>query len=217
MEMTSSARAGVPTGRDDVEVSDNPALTIRADRLTLRQWADDDLAPLVAMGADPVVMEHFPSVLSPDESTAFMDRVRAAWDQDGFGLWAVELTDLAPTGPAPFVGYTGLARCDWLAHGAVEVGWRLAREHWGHGYAPEAATYALAVAFLDLELDEVVSFTVPANSRSQRVMEKIGMVRDPQRDFDHPRVDPVAHPHLVRHVLWSVTRSDWLALHADHV
>jgi len=205
----------VPTGRDDVEVSDNPALTIRADRLPLRQWADDDLAPVVALGADPVVMEHFPPVRSPDESTAFMDRVRAAWDQDGFGLWAVELTDLAPTGPAPFVGYTGLA--DWLAPGTVEVLWRLAAAHWGHGYAPEAATVALAFAFLQLGLDEVVALTVPANTRSLRVMEKIGMVHDPARDVDHPRVDPAAHPHLVRHVVWSVTRDDWLALHADHV
>ena len=189
----------------------------QSDRLRLRAWVTTDREPFARMCADPRVMEHFPSVLSAAESAAFVDMVDQAWERDGFGLWAVELTDLAPTGPAPFVGYTGLARCDWLEPGAVEVGWRLAAEHWGHGYAPEAATHALAVAFLDLGLDEVVSFTVPANTRSQRVMEKIGMVREPDRDFDHPRVDPVAHPHLVHHVLWSVARDDWLALHADHV
>lgn len=191
--------------------------TIRTPRLVLRGWSGDDVAPFAALCADPVVMEHFPDVLSTDEATAFVDRVQQAWDQEGFGLWAVELTGAAPTGPAPFVGYTGLARCDWLAPGAVEVGWRLAVHHWGHGYAPEAATHALATAFLDLGLDEVVSFTVPANTRSQRVMEKIGMVRDPARDFDHPRVDPVAHPDLVHHVVWTISRDDWLDLHADHV
>ena len=198
-------------------MSDDHAPTIRTDRLVLRRWAHADVEPFAELCADPRVMEHFPAPLSPAESAASVDHVLQAWDDDGFGLWAVGLTDLAPTGPAPFVGYTGLARCDWLAPGAVEVGWRLAYEHWGHGYAPEAATHALASAFLDLGLDEVVSFTVPANARSQRVMEKVGMVREPDRDFDHPRVDPVRYPHLVRHVLWSVTRADWLALHADHV
>lgn len=193
------------------------ATSNRSHRLRLRTWEEADRRPFAELCADPRVMEHFPYVLSAAESDAFVDHVVQAWDRDGFGLWAMELTGLAPTGPARFVGYTGLARCDWLAPGAVEVGWRLAAEHWGHGYAPEAATSALAVAFLDLQLDEVVSFTVPANTRSQRVMEKVGMVREPDRDFDHPRVDPVTHPHLVRHVLWSVTRADWLALHADHV
>jgi len=193
------------------------APSIRTDRLVLRRWATADVEPFAQICADPQVMEHFPAPLSPAESLALLKKVTLAWDRDGFGLWAVELTDLAPTGPAAFIGYTGLAPCDWLAPGAVEVGWRLAAEHWGHGYAPEAATHALAAAFLDLRLDEVVSFTVPANVRSQRVMEKIGMVREPARDFDHPLVDPVTHPHLVHHVVWSVTRADWLALHADHV
>lgn len=198
-------------------MSDDHAPTIRTDRLMLRRWADADVEPFARLCGDPSVMEHFPSVLSPAESAAFVDHAVQGWERDGFGLWAVELSGGAPTGPAPFVGYTGLARCDWVTPGAVEVGWRLAAAHWGHGYAPEAATHALAFAFLDLQLDEVVSFTVPANARSQRVMEKIGMVREPDRDFDHPRVDPATHPHLVRHVLWSVTRGDWLALHADHV
>jgi ribosomal-protein-alanine N-acetyltransferase len=193
------------------------APSIRSDRLVLRRWATADVEPFAQICADPQVMEHFPAPLSPAESLALLEKVTQAWDRDGFGLWAVELTDLTPTGPAAFIGYTGLARCDWLAPGAVEVGWRLDAEHWGHGYASEAATHALAAAFLDLRLDEVVSFTVPANVRSQRVMEKIGMVREPARDFDHPLVDPVAHPHLVHHVLWSITRADWLALHADHV
>jgi len=198
-------------------VESTPAQTVRGERLHLRKWASADVEPFAHLCADPRVMAHFPAPLSPAESLELSERVDRNWDRDGFGLWAVELTDLAPTGPAAFIGYTGLARCDWLAPDAVEVGWRLAAEHWGHGYAPEAATLALAVAFLDQRLDEVVSFTVPANAQSQRVMEKIGMVREPARDFDHPHVDPVAHPHLVRHVVWSITRAEWLALHADHV
>jgi RimJ/RimL family protein N-acetyltransferase len=201
--------------REDLQVRADR--TVTNDRLVLRGWADADVEPFAELCADPRVMEHFPAPLSSAESLALLKKDGQNWDRDGFGLWAVELTDLAPTGPAAFIGFSGLARCDWLAPGAVEVGWRLAAEHWGHGYAPEAATLALAEAFLNLRLDEVVSFTVPANTRSQRVMEKIGMVREPDRDFDHPRVDPVRYPHLVRHVVWSITRADWLALHADHV
>jgi RimJ/RimL family protein N-acetyltransferase len=93
----------------------------------------------------------------------------------------------------------------------VEVGWRLAHEHWGHGYATEAARAALEYGFTDVGLTEIVSFTVPQNDRSWRVMERIGLVRDPIGDFDHPRVDPVAYPHLVRHVFYRASREDWLA------
>ena len=101
-------------------------------------------------------------------------------------------------GVAPFVGYVGLWPADYLADGMVEVGWRLAAAHWGNGYATEAAHEALRVGFEEVGLDEIVSFTVPQNVRSRRVMERIGLRRDAAGDFDHPRVDPVAYPHLVR-------------------
>ena len=91
----------------------------------------------------------------------------------------------------------------------VEVGWRIAREHWGHGYVTEAARAGLRFGFEELGLDEIVSFTVPANERSWRVMERIGLTRDPSRDFDHPRVDPVAYSHLVRHVFYRLDRETW--------
>jgi RimJ/RimL family protein N-acetyltransferase len=91
----------------------------------------------------------------------------------------------------------------------VEVGWRLARAHWGHGYATEAAREALRFGFEEVGLAEIVSFTVPANERSRRVMERIGLRRDPGDDFDHPRVDAVAYPHLVRHVLYRLDRDAW--------
>jgi RimJ/RimL family protein N-acetyltransferase len=198
-----------------VPATDAPRLT--SERLVLRAWTDDDRRPLEELCADPVVMAHFPAPLTPAGTSDLLARSDRAWADDGFGLWAVELLPTAPTGPVACVGTVGLARADWLAPGTVEVLWRLAAAHWGHGYAPEAATVALAFAFLQLGLDEVVALTVPANTQSLRVMEKVGMVHDPARDVDHPRVDPAAHPHLVRHVVWSVTRDDWLALHADHV
>ncbi len=114
-----------------------------------------------------------------------VERMAAAWDDNGFGLWAVERTD---TGE--FIGFTGLGGA-WLAGEftpCVEVGWRLAKQHWGHGFAPEAARAALAFGFANLALpgDEIVSFTTTSNVKSQRVMHKIGMLHDPDRDFDHP-------------------------------
>ena len=110
---------------------------------------------------------------------------------------------------AGFVGEAGLNPADHVAPGAVEVGWRFAHAAWGHAFAPEAAAAALRVGFETLGLDEIVSFTVPANVRSRRVMEKIGLTHRPERDFDNPRVDPAAAAHLVRHVLYSMTSDEW--------
>ena len=162
---------------------------------------------MAAINGDPAVMEHFPSVLDRAASDAFVDRIEAGWQERGWGLWAVEV---AASGG--FVGEVGLLPADHVQTGAVEVGWRLAHAAWGRGYAPEAARAALQVGFEDLGLDEVVSFTVPQNANSRRVMEKIGMTHRPDRDFDHPLVDPVAAPHLVRHVLYSLSRVEWDAV-----
>lgn len=177
---------------------------IRTDRLHLRRWADADREPFAAMNADPVVMEHMQGTMSRERSDDFMDRIEAQWDAHGWSLWAVEV----PATTA-FAGYVGLWPADYLAEGTVEVGWRLAREHWGHGYATEVAAEALRFGFLEVGLDEIVSFTVPQNERSWRVMERIGLRRDPAGDFDHPRVDPIAYPHLVRHVLYRLDRGTW--------
>jgi len=146
-------------------------------------------------------MEHFPATLTRAESDAFAARVRSEMEGRGFGLWAVE----AP-GVAPFMGFTGLAVPRFEAHfvPCVEIGWRIAREHWGRGYAPEAASKSLAHAFGPLGLDEVVSFTAVGNLRSRRVMEKLGMTHDPADDFDHPSLAP-GHP-LRRHVLYRIRR-----------
>jgi RimJ/RimL family protein N-acetyltransferase len=180
---------------------------IRTDRLVLRRWTDADRDPFASMNADPIVMEHMQGTLTRERSDEFVDRIERHWDEHGWGLWAVEVR-----GVAPFVGYVGLWPADYVADGMVEVGWRLASAHWGNGYATEAAVEALRFGFAEVGLDEIVSFTVPQNIRSRRVMERIGLVRDPRADFDHPRVDRVAYPHLVPHVLYRLTRGAWRAM-----
>ena len=182
------------------------AQTLTTDRLLLRPWRPSDRVPFAALNADSAVVEHLQGPLSRERSDAFVDRIEAHWASHGWGLWAVEVVD-----GAPFVGYVGLWPADYVAPGMVEVGWRLAREHWGQGYATEAAREALRFGFTEVGLDEIVSFTVPQNIRSRRVMERIGLVRDPRGDFDHPRVDPIAYPHLVAHVFYRLTRDAWRA------
>ena len=173
-------------------------------RLRLRQWREEDLAPFAALNADPQVMEFFPKVLTRAESDAVAGRIRDHFARHGFGLWAVE----AP-GAADFVGFVGLAVPSFEAHftPCVEIGWRLAREHWGHGYATEAATAALAFGFGDRALEEIVAFTVPANIPSRRVMGRLGMRRLPADDFEHPAIAE-GHP-LRSHVLYRLRRADW--------
>ena len=178
---------------------------IRTERLLLRRWRVADRDPFAAMNADPAVVEHLQGPMSREGSDDFIDRIEQHWDEHGWGLWAVEVPEVAP-----FIGYVGLWPADYVEPGMVEVGWRLAREHWGHGYATEAARAALEYGFTDVGLAEIVSFTVPQNERSWRVMERIGLVRDPGGDFDHPRVDPVVHPELVRHVFYRLSRDGWL-------
>lgn len=170
---------------------------VRTDRLVLRRWRAEDRAPFAEINADPEVMEHFPSTLDVDGSDELADRIEAHFELHGFGLWAVEVVG----GPA-FVGFVGLATVPFDAAftPAVEVGWRLARAAWGHGYASEAARAATSFGFAHAGLGEIVSFTTPANLRSQAVMQRIGMTRDPTDDFDHPRL-PEGHP-LRRHVLY---------------
>jgi RimJ/RimL family protein N-acetyltransferase len=160
---------------------------IRTERLLLRAWRDDDLDAFAALNVDPAVMEHFPSRLDRAQSDAVVARIRAHFEREGFGLWAVEVV-----GGAPFIGFTGLLRPTFMLS-EVEVGWRLAREAWGAGYATEAARAVVDHAFDALGLPALVSMTTPANVRSQRVMEKVGFVRDERADFEHPNI-PIGSP-----------------------
>jgi ribosomal-protein-alanine N-acetyltransferase len=169
---------------------------IATERLLLRRWQDRDREPFAALNADPEVMEHFPMRLTREQSDEMIDRLEALFDAQGFGLWAVEV---AETGE--FIGFAGLNRVPFIAPfaPAVEVGWRLKRSAWGHGYATEAARAALDFGFEIAGLDEIVSFTATTNVRSQAVMRRLGMTHDPADDFDHPRVDD---ERLRRHVLF---------------
>lgn len=169
----------------------------------LRRWRDADRAPFAELNADPMVMEHFVAPLDRAASDAFVERIESAFDRDGYGLWALERRD---TGQ--FIGFTGLNPVTFPAAfaPAVEIGWRLARDAWGAGYASEAARAALSYGFDVAGLDEIVSFTAVSNQRSQQVMRRIGMTHDLAGDFEHPNVP---EGHRVRpHVLYRIRRSE---------
>jgi RimJ/RimL family protein N-acetyltransferase len=184
-------------------MSDAP--TLHTGRLVLRPWRDADLEPFARMVADPRVQEHFPSVNTREEAEAMAARIRQGFGDWGFGLWAVETPEL------PFAGYVGLSRPTFDAHftPCVEVGWRLAAEAWGRGYASEGARAAVRHGFDVAGLEEIVSFTVPQNRRSRRVMEKLGMRHDPADDFLHPRF--AEDPRMGPHVLYRLSRERWEA------
>lgn len=145
-----------------------------------------------------------PSTLSRQDSDALAERIQQGFERDGFGLMAAERLDI-PT--RPFIGFIGLSVPTFDAHftPCVEIGWRLAREHWGTGLATEGARAVIHHAFSELRIDEVVSFTAVENRASRRVMEKIGMRRDPTGDFEHPRL-AVGH-RLRKHVLYRLRRN----------
>jgi len=182
------------------------ATTLVTDRLILRDWHDEDRGPFAALNADPRVMEYYPAPYTRAQSDAYIDRARAHIAERDWGLWAIERKI-----DRRLIGSAGLWEVSWDAPftPAVEVGWRLAIDAWGYGYATEAGAASIADGFERLGLEEIVSMTVPANMRSRRVMERLGLTRDPADDFDHPQM-AVDHP-LAHHVLYRVTRADWMA------
>jgi RimJ/RimL family protein N-acetyltransferase len=173
--------------------------------LWLRQWRASDREPFAALNADPVVMEFLGGCLNRATSDALARKAEAEIARQGWGLWAVELRD-----SGAFIGFVGLHVPSFEAAftPCVEIGWRLARDSWGKGFATEAARECVRFAFETLALDELVSFTVPLNRRSRALMERLGMHRDADADFDHPQL-PAGHP-LRRHVLYRLRRASWL-------
>ncbi len=162
---------------------------------TLRQWEDSDLESLAEMNADLDVMRYFLSPLTRSESLAMFNRLRAAIDHRGWGVWAVEVD-------GRFAGMVGLHVPEWPLPFApcTEILWRLRKEFWGKGIGYAAATQAMQYGFSKAGLAEIVAFTTPPNLRSIRLMERLGMKRDFPSDFDHPAV-PEGHP-LRRHILF---------------
>lgn len=169
---------------------------IETARLWLRPWIESDLAPFAAMGRDPRVMAHFPSLLFDHQSKDMAIRIMQHIDAHGFGLWAMERKS-----DRKFLGFCGLKRVSFESPvmDDVEIGWRLAHAHWGQGYAREAASACLAHGFEKLALPHIVSFTVPRNTRSWGLMERLGMTRRADLDFEHPDLAPghPLRPHIV--------------------
>lgn len=172
-------------------------------RIQLRQWLPTDHEPFAVMSADPLVMEYFPNTLSRSESYSLAEKCQSFIAENGWGVWAAELMETKE-----FIGIIGLhvPTSDLPCSPCVEILWRLARPHWGHGYATEAASAALNVGFEQLGLKEIVSFAVLNNHRSRAVMERLNMV-DSGETFDHPDV-PVSS-HLREHCLYKISRERW--------
>jgi RimJ/RimL family protein N-acetyltransferase len=177
---------------------------LATERLLMREWRDSDRAPYSALNGDAEVMRHFPSRLTPEQSDEMVDRMMSGWRDHGYGLWATERID---TGE--FIGFVGLLSPVWEAEftPCVEIGWRLAKDHWGKGFAPEAAMAVLDWGFANVGLpgDRILSFTTVGNTNSQRVMQKIGMSRVTDGDFDHPLLPDWKDR---RHVLYRIDREE---------
>jgi RimJ/RimL family protein N-acetyltransferase len=175
-------------------------------RLILRRWEARDLAPFAALNADPEVAAHFVRPLRRAESDGLVARLRDRWEAEGIAFGVAERK-----ADGAFLGMVGLARIRFDVpgpfDGCVEVGWRLARPHWGQGYATEAARAWLAHGFGVMGLGEIIAFTAVANTRSQAVMVRLGMRRDPGRDFEHPAL-AAGHP-LRRHLVYAIGRAAW--------
>lgn len=176
-------------------------------RLVLRAWKTGDEAAFAELNADAVVTQYLLGPFTLERSNAQVESFREHFAKHGFGRWAVELP-----GEASFIGTEGLSVVPYASHftPSVEVAWRLARPYWGRGFASEAARAALSFGFEHARLQEIVALTVPANARSRAVMERLGMTRKPEDDFDHPVV-PDGHA-LKRHVLYRMSNRAWADL-----
>ena len=180
--------------------------TLETPRLLLRRWQIADQEPFATLNGDPETMKFFLQPLNRSESDSLIERYEKHFEEQGFGMWALQSKKTRD-----LIGATGLLRVTFAAHftPTVNIGWRLARQHWGNGYATEAAVEALRFGFEKLNLPEIVAFTLPQNTSSRGVMERLGMTHNPNDDFDHPKV-PQWHP-MVRHVLYRVKNDSNLA------
>ena len=171
-------------------------LNLETQRLILRQWQPSDFEPFAQMNQDNEVMRYFPKHLSVEESIAMIEKSKVDLEHDKYGFWAL----LAKEG-SEFLGFVALAQVQFECpfKGSIEIGWRLKKSAWGHGYASEAARELLNYGFKNLGLSEIVSLTAKLNKPSSRVMERIGMTRNPADDFDHPKIafESPLRPHVL--------------------
>ena len=174
---------------------------ISTQRLLMRRWTESDVMPFAEMNADPSVMRFFPSLMSHEQSAAFVKRIETQFEELGFGLWVVEVD-------GEFAGFTGLnvTKIETPIGPHIEIGWRLARWAWGNGYAVEAANAAARHGFVDHDLSEIFSFTTQTNLRSEAVMQRIGMQRRANLDFDHPNTPDWWGQ---RHIVYQLTIQEW--------
>lgn len=180
-------------------------------RLRVRNWQESDRPLFREINSDPRVMAFFPHRRSVEEADAFMNKVADQIATTGYGAYALALKTTDE--PIGFCALMPAAMPGLFPEETIEIGWRLASRFWGQGYATEAAKALLDYGFDAKGLDAIVSFAVPQNCRSTAVMERLGLVRMPALDFDHPRV-PDTHPHLKHHVFYAVTRNAWQATRA---
>jgi len=170
---------------------------IKTERLVMRGWRESDLAPWAAMNADPEVRQYVGPLLTFEQAAAWALNFQDDLDRYGFGFWALEVR-----ASGEFIGFTGLGTVGGeMPVTGIEIGWRLARPAWGHGYATEAALAAMDYGFGVMGLPEIVAVAMARNLRSQAVMRRIGMTRDPAEDFDDPNVE---EPPLRRHVVYRI-------------
>lgn len=180
-------------------------IILETPRLVVRNWEDRDRDLFHVINSDEEVMRFFPFRRNRSQSDELFNRLQKTISETGLGFYALE-----EKAGCECIGFAGLARTDLEPHlpdGTVEIGWRLATPFWGKGYVTEAGKALIDYAFDTLGLSEVVSFAVHNNERSTAVMQRIGMIRDPGRDFDHPRV-PDETPHLKRHAVYRILQSD---------
>lgn len=176
---------------------------IETDRLILRTWKKEDVEPYYQINQDPKVIEFLRGPLTIEQCRDFTVAANRHQDELGYTLWAAELKE-----NGALIGFIGLNDHDFFAASNlpftphIEVGWRLGSQYWGRGYATEGAMASLEYGFNTVGLPEIISFTVPQNLRSIRVMERIGMKRDIQGDFQHPKLEP--NHRLSKHVLYRI-------------
>ena len=186
-------------------------IILSTERLILRTWKPGDTPLMTAISSDPMVMEHFPALQDNVATQALIDHINQHYETFGYAAYAVEIKDTHE-----FIGFVGLNHLPFevpnfhpKSLAIVEIAWRLSSKHWGQGYATEAAKAVLHYAFTELNLQEIISFTVPANTKSRHVMEKIGLNHSEADDFDHPKLEE--NSPLKRHVLYRLTRDNYEA------